>query len=452
MAGVTASSVQKEGIKRDHSQFFLIPRMSCYIKDLRKRLSSTSIVTYLLFCVFGAGSWVALNGLWAELPILLVTQPECYKLATALTLIFQVANVGPLTYSVVKIVWGKLRFKDLYLEVAGIFVILVIGVISSILLGVFWDKTIVIGTQSSSIVLYVLAFFLALVDCTSSVVFVPFMKHFPSQYLSALYIGEGMSGLLPSTIALIQGSVNNSLTCGPNGQGVPFSNSEFGVLFSPNIFFSLLGIIMVICGVAFIGILLAPSSRRELFKKHRQEVTAPATSETTLEDIELPCLQGGKKIEETSIDEDESPLLDNDEENHAKVVKRGLKAKAKQPTCHKLLYVLWKQRTPLFCLAVLSFVLNGALPSISSYAFGSYSNLILHLAINLGLLMNPLAAFTFMIIPSNSKMLIAIFTGCCCVLGTYILINTFKYGVLVTGTAGGVLIVSCIIIYTIICC
>ena len=49
-------------------------------------------------------------------------------------------------------------------------------------------------------------FFLALVDCTSSVTFLPFMSRLPTYYLTTFFVGEGLSGLLPALVALAQGS------------------------------------------------------------------------------------------------------------------------------------------------------------------------------------------------------------------------------------------------------
>ncbi len=451
MEAMVTSSLQQEGLGQSKSSS---SRLSSFIVNLHKRLSSISIITYLLFCVFGVGSWVAINGVWAELPILLVTQPECFKLATILTLMFQVANIGPLVYSIVKIIWSRFRLKDIYLETAGVFIILVIGVMSSLLLGIFWNHTVIIGGQSNSISLYVLAFSLALVDCTSSVVFVPFMKHYPSQYMSALYIGEGLSGLLPSSVALIQGSVNNSLVCDSNNtKGASFStSSELGLLFGPNVFFSLLAVVMVICGFAFIGILVIPASKKE--KLERNEAVEKREEEIDPDNIELVCLQKCMKAADSqaTTGSDESPLLTEEEEDkpddddilNQSETKSKVDYKLKLSTTHKLICVLWNQRTPLLCLIILSFLLNGAMPSISSFAFGSYGNLILHLAINLGLLMNPIAAFLFMLIPTQSRLLITSFTSVCCILGTYILINAFSYGVIVSGMTGGILIVSAV--------
>lgn len=435
----------------------LSTRTAAFVTALRHRLASTSVITYLLFCLFGVGSWIAVNGIWSELPILLITQPECFKLATALTLIFQIANIGPLAYFGIKIVWHMRHLKVLHLEISGVFIIVIIGITSSILLGIFWNYTVQIGNQASSVVFYALAFCLGLVDCTSSVIFVPFMQHFPSQYMSALYIGEGLSGLLPSIVALIQGSVDNSLSC-TEGCESDYSTSELGILFSPSIFFSMLAFVMVICALAFISILLCPVSRRELLRNRSGSISKSGNLSGPLDSPrfkqEETILTEANPSDDSSEGESHDPssttqLEPSSEDNNSTeeriqptTDKRQKMFICKESSSAQILSIIWDQRTPLFCLIVLSFILNGALPSVSSFAFGSYDNLTLHLAINLGLLMNPLAAFLYMVLPSRSNMLIAILTSLCCLLGFYILINAFSYGVLIQGTAGGVIIVS----------
>ena len=54
--------------------------------------------------------------------------------------------------------------------------------------------------------LFVLVFFLSLVDCTSSVLFLPFMAIFRDIYLNSYLIGEGLSGFIPSVVAIAQGN------------------------------------------------------------------------------------------------------------------------------------------------------------------------------------------------------------------------------------------------------
>ena len=84
-----------------------------------------------------------------------------------------------------------------------------LGSASSSLLVSFWDRTSVIGGKEHSTALFALVFFLSLVDCTSSVLFLPFMGVFKEFYLNSYLVGEGLSGFIPSLAALVQGVGGN---------------------------------------------------------------------------------------------------------------------------------------------------------------------------------------------------------------------------------------------------
>ena len=160
-----------------------------------------ALLTHLLVCVFGMGSWVAINGLWVELPLLVTELPEGWDLPSYLTVVIQLANIGPLLVTLLH------RFQPGRLsEVPVIFLILCVGTAACILLAFLWNVTSWIQGGQHSIAYIVLTFFLALVDCTSSVTFLPFMSQLPTYYLTTFFIGEGLSGLLPALVALAQGS------------------------------------------------------------------------------------------------------------------------------------------------------------------------------------------------------------------------------------------------------
>lgn len=160
-----------------------------------------AFLTHLLVCVFGMGSWVAINGLWVELPLLVTELPEAWYLPSYLTVVIQLANIGPLLVTLMH------RFRPGCLsEVPVIFLILCTGTAACILLAFLWNKTSWIQGGQHSVAFIVLTFFLALVDCTSSVTFLPFMSQLPTYYLTTFFIGEGLSGLLPALVALVQGS------------------------------------------------------------------------------------------------------------------------------------------------------------------------------------------------------------------------------------------------------
>ena len=60
-------------------------------------------------CVFGISSWISINGLWIELPVLVAALPESWSLASYLSIICQLANLGPITYSLLLWKWPKMR-------------------------------------------------------------------------------------------------------------------------------------------------------------------------------------------------------------------------------------------------------------------------------------------------------------------------------------------------------
>lgn len=161
-------------------------------------------VCFLAVC-FGIGSWVATNSLWVELPIMVNCLPESWNLASYLTVIIQIANIAPLTYSLLKY-WKPNVVK----EVPAIYVVLVTGTASCLLLAFFWRSIGLLGNEPHSIGLLILAFTLAMTDCTSSVTYLPFMATFREVYMPAYLVGEGLSGLLPGLVALGQGARNGA--------------------------------------------------------------------------------------------------------------------------------------------------------------------------------------------------------------------------------------------------
>lgn len=293
-------------------------RLNACLINCRTKLPKSAL-TYLLFCVFGIGSWIAVNGIWAEIAVLTITLPECYKLAAYLVVAIQIANVGPFLYTVVKYSFQRCGWvsKQIHLERVTVSLIVAIGTAACVLLAIFWDRTASLRGSTHSVALIILSFFVALVDCTSSVVFIPFMKHFPEEYISALYIGEGLSGVLPSAVALSQGFANKSITCLNRYPG----HQVLGIHFSPNIFFIFLAFMMLLCGLAFLGINVLPPVRKHMmvykypqFKiKGNSRMNTPAPSEATLigndyeddeEEIMVEGDDGGERSQDPGLRDD----------------------------------------------------------------------------------------------------------------------------------------------------
>lgn len=369
-----------------------------------------SLLTYSLVCMFGIGSWIAINGVWAEISTLLSSTPECYSLPAVLVVIIQVANVGILLYVLIKYCFHryKLQAYQIRLEIGAILILIVTGTTSCILLAIFWDRTLVVFGGVHSVSLFILTFFLALVDCTSSVLFIPFMKHFPPEYLSALYIGEGLSGLLPSLFAFSQGSVNNSILCGYNYTG----HDTLGIRFSPNIFFIFLGGMMLLSGMSFLALITFP-----VVRKHMVNGTWRQAELEGKQDIQRDNLHHHR--------EQYDPLTNSQSdatESDSNVSFSGGRETPSQLHFTELCRIVWSDAALYICLSILSFLTNGSLSAVSSFAFRPYGNSIYHISINLALIANPLMSLFFFVFPSKSKLIAVVTTIIVCVLGIYILV------------------------------
>ncbi|KAF7232176.1 hypothetical protein EG68_11399 [Paragonimus skrjabini miyazakii] len=162
---------------------------------------------------YGLGSWIVVIGVWVELPVLVNYLPEGWNLPAYLSVLIQIANLGPLIYvPLTKLCrtpghsfWSRCLQPP---ERLANYTILIVGLLSCVLLAHLWN---VVGplpgktNTTHSIGLLVLALFAAVVDCTSSVTFVAYLSGLPETYVGALTFGEAFSDLLPSLIALIQG-------------------------------------------------------------------------------------------------------------------------------------------------------------------------------------------------------------------------------------------------------
>ncbi|GFS44759.1 solute carrier family 52, riboflavin transporter, member 3-A [Nephila pilipes] len=221
-----------------------------------KRISHRNFTVDFLIVLFGICSWVAVNGLWVELPELVNRLPEKWQLASYIVITSQIANLGPILFSAARKIWSQK-----VLEVPIIHASLAIVIAACVLLSIFWDSTTFILGELHSTALLILAFFLAFVDCTSSLLYLPFIANFKEQYVISYLIGSGLSGPIPGLVAMAQG-VGGYTYC----KNVTITNStEFGNVteyilepdyplprFSPNVFFGILSGQMVISWIAFI--------------------------------------------------------------------------------------------------------------------------------------------------------------------------------------------------------
>ncbi|EHB17189.1 hypothetical protein GW7_20927 [Heterocephalus glaber] len=369
-----------------------------------------ALLVHLLVCVFGMGSWVAINGLWVELPLLVTELPEGWNLPSYLTLIIQLANIGPLLVTLLH------RFRPGYLsEVAIIFTILTVGTVTCILFAFLWNMTSRVLGGRHSIAFIILTFFLALVDCTSSVTFLPFMSQLPSYYLTTFFVGEGFSGLLPALLALAQGSgitscVNvtdsldaNSSTVTTNEthstQGTssptvwtptvwtPTSHLEGRYLparFSPLVFFLLLAAMMACCLLAF------------FLLQHRSQAQQGSIEDLLQSQVTLHSIRPQEE-------KDAGPL--DPAENSKGKAQLEEKVATLHPVQLAFIYTL---------VAFVNALTNGVLPSVQTYSCLSYGSFTYHLSATLSSVASPLACFLSIFLPNRSLPFLGVIT----VLGT----------------------------------
>lgn len=341
-----------------------------------------SLYIHVLACAFGLGSWVAVNGMWVELPLIVNVLPEGWDLPSYLTVIIQLANIGPVLVTLVyKLCPGRLH------ENLVIYVVLTIGVIACILLTLFWKKTTVFLGQPRSTAFFIITFFLSLVDCTSSVTFLPFMMQLPPQYITTYFIGEGLSGFLPGLVALAQGvgmakCVNVSQPSGNlSNSGLKNFTLETQYLppnFSTEIFFSFLVVMMVISLGAF-GLLNHLPQTYTLSTEDL--VSDPGTVITVSGGMEnQTASNAGKNIQEGATVDQLKPLI----------VKQYY-------SCYELVFI--------YCMVVwANCATNGLLPSVQTFSCMPYGSMIYHLSASLSSLANPLACFIAMFAPNRYAM------------------------------------------------
>ncbi|KAM8776009.1 solute carrier family 52, riboflavin transporter, member 3 isoform 1-T3 [Rhynchonycteris naso] len=372
-----------------------------------------ALLTHLLVCTFGMGSWVAINGLWVELPLLVAELPEGWYLPSYLTIIIQLANIGPLLVALLH----RLRPRSVS-EVPVIFAVLGVGAVACTLLAFLWNVTSQVQGSHHSVPFLALTFFLALVDCTSSVTFLPFMSQLSAHYLTTFFVGEGLSGLLPALVALAQGSgltacVNvtetsyatsspytTSKTSTPQGNDSAPARSPTGTApsvghqesrylpanFSPFVFFLLLSFMMACCLAAFF--LLQRHHRR--WKTSAEDLL---TSQVTLHSIR-------QLKEDLGPPDTRGPVGSSKDGGH-------LEEKTAPHSAAQLcfIYVL---------VAFVNALTNGVLPSVQTYSCLSYGPVAYHLSATLSSMANPLACFLSMLLPNRSLLFLGLLT----VLGT----------------------------------
>ncbi|KAG6461144.1 hypothetical protein O3G_MSEX012446 [Manduca sexta] len=297
--------------------------------NIRMRGAQRRVLLDVLMMCWGMGTWLGVNGIYVQLPLLVERLPEGWALPSSMVLAVQLANVGLLVYGFLQ------RLRPNSLDSYYIYGLLTLGTLALVLNAFLYDQTSVIGASERSMAFLTLTFFAALVGCTSSVLFYPYLRHFRDVYLATYFVGEGLSGFIPSILALIQG-------IGGEPECLPVQNSTLIVphyppsRFDSTAFLLMLGALSAVSLVSFITI-----NKYKGFNSERVTMAAAAKDEEAT--TEWP----------------------------------------------ELLAPQWV--IVLALMAVLNALHNGVLPSIQSYSCMPYGTQAYHLAVTLSAMANPAA-------------------------------------------------------------
>ncbi|KAK6755289.1 hypothetical protein RB195_013954 [Necator americanus] len=308
----------------------------------------TSRFILVLVVIFGSCTWIGTNSVWMQLPMLTSELPEGWNLPSFLSVVVQIACIAPVMYAIVHKGCKSVEIPHIKL----ILFFLIMACVCQLGLVFLWKYTVVIGSRSYSVALYSLLFGLAVVDAISNVLFMPFMAKFHPSYLNAYFVGMGFSSLIPSILALIQGT--STYEC--EGDVPHYSQPRFtAATFFAIIFFS-----TCMSTIAFIILF------RIADKKESPLETTESDQGTSSETLEITSST------EEMITEDKQPL---------------------SKACYTLV---------LFTISVINAQMNGIIPSISSYAALPYSQDVYHYSVTLSNVMMPAASFlSFFVILST---------------------------------------------------
>lgn len=332
----------------------------------------------ILSLLYGTGSWIAMTGLWVELPVLTPKLPEGWSLASQLALVLQFANISCIIYGV-----GRKYWPYLFNEESGTHAQMFIGTLSCALLIPFWNIT----TNNQSLPLFILSFGLSIVDCASSIVFVPYMSRFPNIYMTPYLIGESISGLLPSLIALIQGV--EELQC--VNETVEFNNQTIYQMklfiedprFSTEVFFGILLIMVILCWFSFCMLNYLPVCKAEMvpFKLKQSKILN--------ENLEL--------------------------EEREELKKESRSEKTENSISNRIYFYL------LFLETLASLATFGIFPAIQPYSCLPYGNHEYHLTITLCGLAYPLACILALFVETKSVAKISVLSAISIVISFYLM-------------------------------
>ncbi|CAM4797728.1 unnamed protein product [Rotaria magnacalcarata] len=199
-----------------------------------KRLNQSICTLEVIKALIGnrKSAWIDSQGLFVELPLMISFIPERWTLPSIVGSCLCATNIMPAIITWLRWYEGK-RFS----EIPYIYMIITIATL-------LFDR-------ERSIWLIGSVFTLSMLDCTLSLLFFDYMKRFRTQYLTAVSLGEGLTGLIPTILLLIQG-IGGESSCASNINGTIVALTFTQPSFSITVYMLLIASIIVGLLLAFV--------------------------------------------------------------------------------------------------------------------------------------------------------------------------------------------------------
>lgn len=340
-----------------------------------------AIVTHILVALFGMGSWISVNSLWVEMPVVVEVLPEEWNLPAYISVLIAFGNLGPVAVTLTHHIapgWLKERMV--------IHIIQVLAVVAAVFLSFFWSQVVTVAGEPRSVPFLMLTFILSFVCCTSNVTFLPFMFRYPPQYIRTFFFGQGLSALFPCVVALGQGV--GKLECNETANGTkPHYLKEN---FPAQDFFWFLSVMLAISALCFLAL------------------TCRVVTLTTAEEFQ--------KAEQASVktEEETQPLQNGD----STVSEEQVEVEKQAPVV-----AFWTSRNIylLLLLGLSNALTNGVLPSVQSFSCLPYGTMTFHLSVILGNIANPLVCFVAMFVLLRSSIGLGMMSLGGCIFAAYLM-------------------------------
>ena len=359
-------------------------------------LSEVSLPVFILISIFSISSWADVVGLWVEMPLMINELPEGWSLPSYMSLVVQLANVGPFVYFIGFNIYSRQKKaigNDIHnkTDIILTFAIISMEILSMFLMSLFWNTTNFVGGKNRSTTLLLLLFCSGLCSCLSSLVFLPYMARYPEHYISAYYVGNGLCGIIPGLIGLSQGvggepkCVNATLlaneSCGNISCEDPQQFQLIPKYHPPN--FSVQVYLIIMCCLLAISLISFYCLNYTKLVQHQISKNESDKNQRMFAVMNELGNQQSKELTENCN------------------LMFEMNAKTKQSPC-ELIYLL-------FMTGIVNAVFFGAIPSILPFSCLPYGNVTYNLSLRLSHIVGAFASISNLYIPQpNGKVMTAI--------------------------------------------